>query len=47
MLRCRCRCYRCTAAAAPLLLQRHFVRVIEQHFDISFCEVFEMQINSW
>ncbi len=25
----------------------HFVRVIEQHFDLSFREVFEMQIYSW
>jgi hypothetical protein len=25
----------------------HFVRVFEQHFDLSFREVFEMQIYSW
>jgi hypothetical protein len=25
----------------------HFVRVIEQRFDLSFCEVFEVQIYSW
>ena len=25
----------------------HFVRDIEQHFDLSFREVFEVQIYSW
>ncbi len=25
----------------------HFVRVIEQRFDLSFREVFEVQIYSW
>jgi len=25
----------------------HFVRVIEQRFDLSLCEVFEVQIYNW